>query len=130
MLKELLAMIARDDDHGTVEKPLAGKLVEKNTQVMVSESDLTIVPDCIGNRGFCHDGINCLRPDYTTDALLEACQRAMQMTATAEHPGLNDMRAAARATAEEHTLDSERAAFYAILDNMDQLWEDSFDSQV
>ena len=36
-----------------------------------------VCPDCIGNRSYCLDGQNSLRPDYDEDAIVAAAERAL-----------------------------------------------------
>jgi hypothetical protein len=41
---------------------------------------LVICPDCVGNRGFCRNGINCLQPSYNIESLGSACTDVIQQT--------------------------------------------------
>ena len=76
-----------------------------------------VCPDCVGNRSYCLDGRNSLRPAYDEDAIVAAAERAL---------GDEALRArlveAAVATADAHDLAVERRAFLEILDRVDELW--------
>ena len=65
-----------------------------------------IVPDAIGNRSFCHDGQNCLVPDYNLDGLLRAVAMLEQDPQLAVR-----IRMAGMATASHHALETERESF-------------------
>ena len=79
---------------------------------------LVICPDCVGNRGFCHDGKNCLRPVYTEEALLGALDSALKLCETQIH----ELLACARATTANHWLEQERRSFLDVLNNLSQMW--------
>jgi hypothetical protein len=79
---------------------------------------VVVCPDCVGNRSFCVDGHNCLRPDYTVEALVAATRIAIS---------LNDAErlrwiANARGTVAEHNIAKERASFIEILNKLDSIW--------
>jgi hypothetical protein len=78
---------------------------------------VVVCPDCIGNRSFCLPGENCYRPAYDEDEIVAAAEAAVR-----EAPALDRLRARALATAREHDLAGERAAFLEILDRVDELW--------
>jgi hypothetical protein len=78
---------------------------------------VVVCPDCIGNRSFCLPGENCFRPGYDEDEIVAAAE-----TALAQEPELGELRARARATAEEHDIAGERRAFLEILDRVEELW--------
>ncbi|MGH2978464.1 MAG: glycosyltransferase [Solirubrobacterales bacterium] len=78
---------------------------------------MVVCPDCIGNRSFCLPGENCFRPAYDEDEIVAAAETALR-----EEPGLGELRARALATARDHDIAGERAAFLAILDRVDELW--------
>jgi hypothetical protein len=78
---------------------------------------LVVCPDVPGVE-YCRDGVNCLRPPYDAEALAAAAERMLGLPAEA----LTRVRDAARSTAERHGLDSERAAFLALLDDLPRLW--------
>lgn len=76
-----------------------------------------VCPDCVGNRSFCLDGENCLRPAYEEREIVVAAERAI-----GDEPLRRAMAAAAQRTAEAHDLGLERRAFLEILDRADELW--------
>ena len=47
-------------------------------------ADITIVPDCVGNRSFCFNRQNCLIPEYNSLALEAAVHEAMATVTAAE----------------------------------------------
>ena len=76
----------------------------------------TVVPDCIGNREYLQPGINALSPVAELDALVAA---VISLDAPDRAAGLA---AAGTATAAGFTLERERLAFHAILDELEHLW--------
>ena len=72
---------------------------------------LVVCPDCIGNRDFCLDGTNCLRPADDEEAVAAAADRALTTDAAAA----SALVAKGRETALAHGLDAERRAFHALL---------------
>jgi glycosyltransferase involved in cell wall biosynthesis len=82
---------------------------------------IVVCPDCVGNRSFCHDGVNSFRPPYEDDAIFEAAEAALSQAAGAREA----MLAAASATVREHDLPAEREAFYRVLGQVDELWDAS-----
>ncbi|MFA7556152.1 MAG: hypothetical protein WCY88_18070, partial [Spongiibacteraceae bacterium] len=83
-------------------------------------SDVTVVPDCIGNRSFCFDGINCLMPVLELEPLVRAVQEALAITK--DKPRLRALKRAAHIQLKEHSLERERQQFYKILDDLPALW--------
>ena len=79
---------------------------------------LVVTLDCIGNRGFCHHGENCLIAEPGLDSLLDATKRALDLPA----PEREGLLRRARDTAAGHSLDTERARFHAVLGDVDRLW--------
>ncbi|MBO6702744.1 MAG: hypothetical protein JJ921_10405 [Pseudomonadales bacterium] len=75
-------------------------------------SKLVVVPDCVGNRSFCVDGINCLMPDLDKGLLLAAVHSASGLLRS---DGAKKLQKAARETVEAHTLKRERDAFFKLL---------------
>lgn len=75
---------------------------------------IVVCPDCVGNRGFCLDGITCLRPAYT----LEAVTAATLQAATLSPAAVAAMLDAAADQARRHGLERERLAFLEILDSL------------
>lgn len=82
-------------------------------------SDVVIVPDCIGNRSFCHRNVNCLMPTCEVNELIKACLTARDL---ANDNAASALKAAATRTLKRHTIDEERLSFHAILDKLDDLW--------
>ena len=76
-----------------------------------------VTMDCIGNRGVCRAGDNCLLgrdADTLADAVAEAESMPPERHAR--------MRLRANATVAEHSLATERARFHSILADIDGLW--------
>lgn len=86
-------------------------------EVMAAGSIL-IVPDCVGNRSFCIEGDTCFMPDYTASQMVQAVLNALSLT----EPQRKKMLSSALSKASEYTLEKERAAFYSVLKNVDQIW--------
>ncbi len=80
---------------------------------------LAVVPDCVGNRGFCRDEETCLMPEPDVDALLDAVIKATSMLGSDAGKALRDR---AQVVLANHTLARERDAFHRILDKLDALW--------
>jgi len=76
-----------------------------------------IVPDCVGNRSFCHDQKNCFMPEFETDAFTRAVKAAEAMTADQAQ----QMVTCAVETAARHDLVRERQAYLELLDNCEEL---------
>lgn len=83
-------------------------------------ADLTIVPDCVGNRSFCHNRQNCLFPAYNTPALVAAVKEALQLLEQPEQ--LNIFKRNCADTLAYHSLEREREEFLAIMRRLDVLW--------
>jgi glycosyltransferase involved in cell wall biosynthesis len=79
---------------------------------------IVVCPDCIGNRSFCLDRVNCFRPDYDQDAIVEAVEAALR-----DPDALGEMVEQAVLTARERDLSGERGAFLDVLRRVDELWE-------
>ena len=79
---------------------------------------IALTLDCIGNRSFCIDGENCLIAERTADSLAAATVRALELTDEAQRR----LRRAASATVREHSLDTERKRFHAVLRDIDRTW--------
>lgn len=73
-----------------------------------------ICPDCIGNRGHCLDGINCLRPAYTLEGVIAAIATLNGLS----EPQRAAMLDAATATVAQHSPAAERAHIYRIFDGL------------
>lgn len=83
-------------------------------------SDIAIVPDCVGNRSFCHHRQNCLMPEMQPEAMAQAVAEALSVVADPQR--LVPIRSGADETVKGHTLQQERQAFYRLLDDLGQLW--------
>ncbi len=79
-----------------------------------------ICPDVIGNRPFCLDGMNCLRPAYAKEALLEACETLARQTSGERARMLGG----AAETVSRHGLERERGRFLAVLEKLSALWRE------
>ncbi|WNC71290.1 hypothetical protein RGQ13_14315 [Thalassotalea psychrophila] len=80
-------------------------------------SDITIVPDCIGNRSFCFDGKNCLMPKkYTKDHIIKKVELAFSILK--DYKLLNKYKSAALLTVNRYSIEAERVAFYKILNEV------------
>jgi hypothetical protein len=79
---------------------------------------VVVCPDCVGNRSYCIDRVNCFRPEYRVDAIVADAREALA------HAGqLAWMVESASQTARRHDLSHERAAFLELLGRVDELWE-------
>ncbi len=80
-------------------------------------SDITIVPDCVGNRSFCYDNQNCLMPLYNIDSII---QRVYQAKEIMQNPiALQRFKSNTIETLEKHSIEIERKRFYTILKRID-----------
>ena len=76
-----------------------------------------VCPDAIGNRGYCLDGINCYRPDFDEERIVEAAAAAVQ-----GYDALRPLLANAAETVRAYDLPAERAAFLDLLRDVDRVW--------
>lgn len=83
-------------------------------------ADITIVPDCVGNRSFCHNRQNCLIPEYNSAAVEAAVCEALVLLQQPEQ--LNIFKRNCAATLEYHSLQRERTEFLALMGRVDELW--------
>ena len=79
---------------------------------------LTVTLDCIGNRGFCRHGQNCLVATDNVEALAHTTRTALHMREAERRRMLAD----ARKTVAAHSLEAERCRFQAVLRDIDRLW--------
>ena len=79
---------------------------------------VVVCPDCVGNRAYCKDGVNCLMPEYDEDAMVDATESALSMGPDAHAA----MIAGGGATVRAHSLEQEREAFLRVLAELDDLW--------
>ena len=84
----------------------------------MAKGAIVVTLDCIGNRGFCRHGDNCLVAGPEPESLLSETLRALAMP-VAERVRMHRR---ARDTAAAHSLDAERARFQAILVDIDRVW--------
>ncbi|WP_062059894.1 glycosyltransferase [Cellvibrio sp. OA-2007] len=91
-------------------------------------ADITIVPDCVGNRSFCHNQQNCLIPEYNSAALAGAVNEALVLHQ--QHDRLNIFKQHCAATLAYHSLQRERTEFLALMNQVDELWASGFSCSV
>jgi glycosyltransferase involved in cell wall biosynthesis len=72
---------------------------------------MVVCPDCVGNRSFCLDRVNCYRPAFNLQALVGCALKALQMNDSDRSVMLQ----AAAKTTQNHSLAHERSAFQKIL---------------
>jgi glycosyltransferase involved in cell wall biosynthesis len=75
---------------------------------------VVICPDCVGNRSFCLDGLNCFRPNYSLDSIMSGVHIAIQQSQEQEVL----MKFQAMVQVKKHDLLSERRAFLKILETI------------
>ena len=89
-------------------------------------AEITIVPDCIGNRSFCidvaHNQGNCLMPSYDLDGLIGAIHQAKEILS--DKDALNKLKANSITTSNKHSLSRERQQFLDLMCKVDELWRD------
>ena len=87
-------------------------------------SDFAVVPDCIGNRGFCIPGKNCLMPEYDVASIMDAVFKALRWSRPTIANNIHNRlwRRHVKNTLQQHSLLRERRSFFEILDNVEQLW--------
>ncbi len=83
--------------------------------------DLVVVPDCIGNRGFCKEGQNCLMPAYDLESILENVMQALRLLQN-EHV-LTVFKCEMSETLHAHSLVKERTAFLTLLADVEKIWQ-------
>jgi glycosyltransferase involved in cell wall biosynthesis len=80
---------------------------------------LVVCPDCVGNRSFCIDGVTAWMPAFRAAEIVAATHQAL----STDSSRAASVHQAATAMADRHSLESERRAFYDILDRLPELWE-------
>jgi hypothetical protein len=80
-----------------------------------------IVPDCVGNRGFCYDNVNCYMPEYSLKGIFYSLIKALKATPE-EH---KDMINQAYIFAQKHSIDNEREQYKILLQNVCTLWNEA-----
>lgn len=78
---------------------------------------LVVCPDCVGNRSFCLDGINCLRPAYERQAIALAAHRALSMP----EPERSALLRRAADQVRLHSKERERESFLKLLGQLPSL---------
>jgi glycosyltransferase involved in cell wall biosynthesis len=78
---------------------------------------IVVCPDCVANRSYCIDRVNCFRPAHSIDAIVADAREAL-----ARRDELGEMIESAAQTARRHDLKDERKAFLEILDRVEELW--------
>jgi glycosyltransferase involved in cell wall biosynthesis len=78
---------------------------------------IVVCPDCIGNRSFCIDRVNCFRPPHELEAIVADAREALIRKSEMGELIENAARTAAR-----HDLLNERRAFLEVLERVDELW--------
>jgi len=79
-------------------------------------SDIAIAPDCIGNRGFCKDKINCLMPKYEKEEILKSLLEALDILKDSKR--LESMRLKAKESVKDYSLKREREEFFKLLNKI------------
>ena len=79
---------------------------------------IVVTNDCIGNRSFCFHEHNCMIAERSVESLVSTTMRVLTMDRVEREKLL----LGARASAGNHSLDSERVRFQAVLQDIDQLW--------
>ncbi len=79
---------------------------------------IVVCPDCLGNRGFCEDKLNCFRPQYATDEIGLAARIALQQSQVERARMLEN----AQVTVSRHSLEAERKSFLQVLAKIEGLW--------
>lgn len=77
--------------------------------------------DCVGNRGFCRHGHNCLVAEDDAAKLARATMTAVGLPL----PDRHRLHVNAAATVEVHSLQAERRRFHELLLDIDRIWEDA-----
>jgi hypothetical protein len=78
---------------------------------------VVVCPDCVGNRSFCRDRVNCFRPQHDVDKIVVATKAALAQS----EAGRAAMLERAAATVRAHSLEHERKRFLEILGQIDTL---------
>ena len=72
---------------------------------------IVVCPDCVGNRSFCENEVNCFRPNYDRDTIVSGVIAASRLT---ENERIRMLKHA-QETVGQHSLEMERASFLKIL---------------
>lgn len=79
-------------------------------------SDLTIVPDCVGNRTFCKNNINCLMPLYELNDIIEKALIAMRLIK--DKNLIEKYKNETTKTLKKYNINRERESFLKIMDSI------------
>jgi glycosyltransferase involved in cell wall biosynthesis len=82
--------------------------------------EVVVVPDCIGNRGFCINNQTCLMCDYNHDALVLAALAAMKLVKNPDE--VARFQRNAKKMIDKHSIERERNMFLAIMNNIEDIW--------
>lgn len=82
---------------------------------------VVVCPDCQGNRSFVVPGETGFRPAYAAEEIAAATGAALAMA----EPEAAALRRRARAMAERHGAEQERAAYHAILADLNRWWSEA-----
>ncbi len=80
---------------------------------------IVICPDCIGNRFFCINGVNCIIPNYSLDGIFDAINTVINMKSNE----LKSIQNSAEATSKLHNIEIERQSFFEILTLSSKIWK-------
>lgn len=83
---------------------------------------IPIVPDCVGNRGFCFDNNNSIIPKYTVESIVSAALKSHSLPEKTRILICNE----AKRTANAHGLEIERRQFLEIMNDIESLWKEAF----
>jgi len=73
---------------------------------------LVVCPDCVGNREFCFDRINCLRPDYNMGSIVASCRDALERMSNGS---AETILSAAFHQVHQHSIEEESRLFLRVL---------------
>jgi hypothetical protein len=73
---------------------------------------LVVCPDCVGNRGFCLNEINCLRPDYNMGSIVASCRDALERMSNGS---AESILSAAFHQVHQHSIEEESRLFLRVL---------------
>ncbi|MEM0952912.1 MAG: glycosyltransferase [Pseudomonadota bacterium] len=80
---------------------------------------LVVVPDCVGNRGFCRHEDTCLMPSSDVASIVAALEQAEAVLDTEAGERILSN---AEAQVSRHGLTHERETFHGILEDLDAVW--------
>ena len=80
---------------------------------------IVVCPDCVGNRSFCYDSVNCLQPDtYDVDSLVRSVQRALMLSESQQAQMLRRAAETAAQYSKTAMESSIRTLFARIIENV------------